>query len=97
MRSVKSNRSFVKQIHSGSRKLNETWFISIAGDRNVPDVRGQRIAAEPFSPLDNHHRIFVGEKFIQLDRMGTGSSLVKPIQVDVIKQKPAGVRIDQGK
>ena len=52
------------------------------------------IPPQALGPFDDHDRIFIGHNFIEVDSVSCRCAFVETIEIDVIKQKPATVRVD---
>src|SRR6266487_4730294 len=61
----------------------------------MPSALRQWITAEPLSPLNNNHGIFIGQNFIEIDGVSCRCAFIEAIEIDVIKKQPPTVRIDQ--
>ena len=73
------------------------------GESPSPDIEtrqtpaGNGITPQTFSPLDDYYRTFIRKDLVQIYRVRGRRAFLKTIEIDVIKQKPALVKIDQGK
>src|SRR6185312_16558639 len=79
-----------------ARYRNPARLFAITDYRNAPNIFRQRIAPEPFGPLNDDHGPLVGQDFIQVNGMRCRRAPIQPIKIDVIEQQSSRVRINEG-